>query len=125
MTGVLPLLSHDILILAQIENRMDPVGVVEVPYPLELVVLALTPKKSRFHNILETAHTFGIFLTDKDFQLTCELATSADDLLEAIEIYLSKTVVMPRQTEAFVPFPTVMPHKEINLILNEASKYKV
>ncbi|VDN22598.1 unnamed protein product [Dibothriocephalus latus] len=125
MTGVLPLLSQDILILAQIDNRMDPIGVVEVPFPLQLVILALTPKKSRFHQILETAHTFGILLSDKDFQLTCELATSAEDLLEAIEIYLSKTVVMPRQTEAVLPFPTVVPHKEITLILNEASKYKI
>ncbi|BHF66315.1 Anion exchange protein 3 [Sparganum proliferum] len=121
MTGVLPLLPYDILILAQLENKMDPVGVVEVPYPLRLVVLALTPRKSNYLRMLEVAHTFGIFLNDKDFQLTCEGATSSDDLLDAIDVYLSKTVVMPRQRQTVLPFPTVVPHKEITIILSEAN----
>ncbi|VDL90105.1 unnamed protein product [Schistocephalus solidus] len=121
MTGVMPLLPYDMLILARISKTMDPVGVVEVPYPLRLVILSLTPKKSNYLKILETAHTFGVFLNDKDFQLTCEAATSPDDLLDAIDMYLSKTVVMPRQSRTVLPFPTVVPHKEIALILSEAN----
>lgn len=63
--GIAPSLKTPVFLLARMTDKVEPKGLVEVPFDLQFVIISLTPESKDARQASENGRLFGAFLTHK------------------------------------------------------------